>query len=147
LIHDWPSVFPAMNRIEQCVMVTATGCALFVLASCTPDPSGRTLLADSSERVCQLTGDTDWLTGAATTSQSATQFGFLGTDLGYPVEHGDRLALFFGDSRFNRPEIPPKPGDLPITGPESFPADDAIGWVTARTSADTDPMPGPDDQS
>ena len=122
-----------MNRIEQCLIVAAAGCALVVLDACTPDPSGKTLLADTSERVCQLTGNTDWLTGAATTSQSETQFGFLGTDLGYPVEHGDRLALFFGDSRFNRPEIPPKPGDLPITGPESFRPDDAIGWVTTRT--------------
>jgi hypothetical protein len=122
-----------MNRIEQYLVVAATGCVLAVLGACTPDPSGRTLSADTSERICQLTGDKDWLTGAPTTSQSATLYGFLGTDLGYPVEHGDRLALFFGDSRFRRPDIPPKPGDLPVTGPESVRADDAIGWVTTRT--------------
>jgi hypothetical protein len=118
-----------MNRIEQCLIVAATGCALLLLGACTVDPSGRTLSADTSELVCQLTGDTDWLTGVSTTSKSATIYGFLGSDLGYPVEHGDRLALFFGDSRFNRLETPPKPGDRP----ESFRADDAIGWVTTRT--------------
>ena len=71
-----------MNRIEQFLNVAATSCAVVVLGACTPDPSGKTLSADTSERVCQLTGDTDWLTGAATTSQSATRHGFLGTDLG-----------------------------------------------------------------
>ena len=128
-----PPGLPSMIRIEQCLIVAATGCTLVVLGACTPDPSGRALSADTSERVCQLTGDTDWLTGAATTSQSATRYGFLGTDLGYPVEHGGRLALFFGDSRFNRPDIPPKPGALPISGLESIAPDDAIGWVETRT--------------
>src|ERR1700716_1032084 len=118
-----------MNCIEQRLIVAATGCALVVLGACTTDPSGKTLSADTSERFCQLTVDTDWLLRTPTTSKSETLFGFRGSDLGYPVEHGDRLALFFGDSRFNRPETPPKPGDLP----ESFPADDAIGWVTTQT--------------
>ena len=129
----FPPALPPIHRFEQCLRIAVACCSLVALGACTSDPSGKSVSAQTSERICQLTGDTDWLTGSATTSQSATRHGFLGTDLGYPVEHGDQLALFFGDSRFNRPEIPPKPGDLPITGPESFRADDAIGWVTSRT--------------
>lgn len=118
-----------MSVIRHYLFVAATGFALVVLGACTRDPSGAMLLAQPTERVCQLTADTDWLTGAATTSQSATRFGFLGTDLGYPVEHDNSMVLFFGDSRFSPRQVTSQP-DLPNTGPESVPPDDAIGWVT-----------------
>jgi hypothetical protein len=72
-------------------------CWLFsALGACSPDPSGKTLSVDVSERVCQLTGETDWVTGASTTSKSKSAFGLVGTDLGYPVEHKGRMAFFFG---------------------------------------------------
>jgi hypothetical protein len=68
-----------MNRIEQCLIVAATGCALVVLGACTTDPSGKTLSAETSERVCQLTGDTDWLLRTPTTSKARhfSDFGAL----------------------------------------------------------------------
>ena len=100
---------------------------LFVLAACSPDPSGKTLSFDASKKVCQLTGETDWDTGEATTARTQSAFGFVGTDLGYPVEHNNRMALFFGDSRFE----PPRKVDASY--PESGPPDDAIGWVSTHT--------------
>lgn len=98
----------------------AVCCLLLALAACSADPSGKTLSADTSVRVCQLTGDVDWLTGLPTTSRSESEFGLIGTDLGYPVEHNGRMALLFGDSRIN-----PSRGATQLGPP-----DDAIGWVS-----------------
>ena len=89
-----------MKVIKYCLFVAATGFALVVLIArtrdlSTRDPTGSTLLAQPTERVCQLTGDTDWLTHAPTASQTGKRFGFLGTDLGYPVEHDNSMVLFF----------------------------------------------------
>jgi hypothetical protein len=82
-----------------------------------------TLTYGPSEKVCQLTGETDWSTGMPTTTQTQ-QFGMKGTDLGYPVEHNGRLALLFGDTR-TIPELPQH---------DAFgPPDDAVGWITSRT--------------
>src|SRR5450432_1532170 len=52
----------------------------------------------SSEKVCQLTGDTDWETGQPTAAGTLRNFGLDGVDLGYPVEHAGKLILLFGDS-------------------------------------------------
>ncbi len=95
-------------------------------------PSGNSLSFGPSQKVCQLTGDTDWDTEAATTARTESNFGFLGTDLGYPVEynagnHPNGMALFFGDSRFNPPRR------IDAENPESGEADDAIGWVSTQT--------------
>jgi hypothetical protein len=96
---------------------------LLILSACSPDPSGKELSFGATEKVCQLTGDKDWATHADTTARTGTRFSFFGTDLGYPVEHNDRMVLFFGDSR-----IP-----LPQKRDESGPPDDAIGFVFTHT--------------
>ena len=108
-------------------VIAAVWSLLFALAACSPDPSGETLSFDASEKVCQLTGETDWDTGADTTARTKSRFGFVGTDLGYPVEHNGRMALFFGDSRFDPPR------NVDVSQPESGPPDDAIGWVSTHT--------------
>jgi hypothetical protein len=82
-----------------------------------------------SEKVCQLTGEKDWASGDPTTTTfNTTQSGLMGTDLGYPVEHNQRLALLFGDTRSN----PPRGSD------EIGPPDDAVGWITSRTPPTAD---------
>ncbi len=82
-----------------------------------------------SEKVCQLTGDLDWETGAPTAARTFTNFGLDAVDLGYPVEHAGKLILLFGDS------WPPPHGG----GAEGeIPPDDAVGFTT-RTQP-----PGPD---
>lgn len=78
-----------------------------------------------SEKVCQLTSDTDWESGIPTTALTQTRFGLGATDLGYPVEHRGRLALLFGDTW---PTHQAHPGDA------INPADDAVGWITSRTA-------------
>jgi hypothetical protein len=51
----------------------------------------------SSRKVCQLIGDLDLETRQPTVSQSASEFDIMHTDLGYPVEQGNRTWFFFGD--------------------------------------------------
>jgi hypothetical protein len=55
-------------------------------------PSGR------SQKVCQLTGDTNFQNRAPTKNLTETGFQGAGTDLGYPFEHDGRLYFLFGDT-------------------------------------------------
>lgn len=61
-------------------------------------PSGR------SQKVCQLTGDTDFQYRAPTTNRSESRFSVGGTDLGYPFEHDGRLYFLFGDTGGSTPD-------------------------------------------
>jgi hypothetical protein len=101
------------------------------------DPSGNSLSFGSSQKVCQLTGKEDWDTreNIAARTGADLEFGFTGTDLGYPIEHNsvnhpNAMALFFGDSRFHPPR-----GNA--SSPEAVP-DDAIGWVSTHTPPTSD---------
>jgi hypothetical protein len=51
-----------------------------------------------SEKICQLTGSIDKETSEKTTNDTA-RFNLGATDLGYPVDDGTTLWLYFGDSR------------------------------------------------
>jgi hypothetical protein len=53
----------------------------------------------SGEKICHLTGDTDWETGQPTAARTFSNFGLDAVDLGYPVEHAGKLILLFGDSQ------------------------------------------------
>ncbi len=79
-------------------------------------------IAAATEKVCQLTGDTDWESGTPTAARTFTRFGLDATDLGSPVEHDGKLVLLFGDS------WPPPHGGGPAG---EVPPDDAVG-VTHR---------------
>ena len=61
----------------------------------------------ATEKICQLTGDTDWETGRPTPGRTLSNFGLDAADLGYPVEHAGKLILLFGDSW--PPPHPPAP--------------------------------------
>jgi len=74
----------------------------------------------TSDKICQLTGDTDWETGRPTAARTSTNFGLDAADLGYPVEHNGKLILLFGDSWRARHQGTVK---------EEEPAD-AVGLVT-----------------
>ncbi|MGH3715147.1 MAG: DUF4185 domain-containing protein [Micromonosporaceae bacterium] len=67
-----------------------------------------------SEKVCQLTGGFDREQLKTTTNDTANRGTMTGTDLGYPVDDGNQLTLFFGDSR---------PDDGPVN---EFRLDDAV---------------------
>ena len=80
-------------------------------------------LVGSSQKICQLTGDTDWTTNQPTAARTNTNFGLLGVDLGFPVDSGagGPLYFLFGDA-------------FPSTTGNVIPPDDAIGYTT-RTAA------------
>lgn len=104
-------------------IVRTTLIVVVPLAVSTCSPADQRLTFETSEKVCQLTGDKDWVTGKPMRKFPSTFFGLGGTDLGYPVEHNGRLALLFGDTR----TVPPLPPHQ-----EFGPPDDAIAWVTSR---------------
>jgi Domain of unknown function (DUF4185) len=85
----------------------------------------------TSQKVCQLTGDVDWETGQPTAARTLTNFGLDAVDLGYPVEHNDKLMFLFGDTR-------------PTThtggrGPAAeIPPDDSVGFTTRRAPPGND---------
>lgn len=80
-------------------------------------------LVGSSQKICQLTGDTDWTTNLPTAARTNTNFGLVAVDLGFPVDSGadGPLYFLFGDAR-------------PSTTANPIPPDDALG-VTTRTAA------------
>jgi hypothetical protein len=57
-----------------------------------------------SQKVCQLTGGTDYQMESPTRSQSLSRYSVGGTDLGYPFEHDGRLYLLFGDTAGSVPD-------------------------------------------
>lgn len=77
----------------------------------------------NSEKICQLTGDTDWETGQPTAARTFRNFGLDAVDLGYPVEHAGKLILLFGDSW---------PPHHPGGAAGEIPPDDAVGVVVRR---------------
>ena len=89
---------------------------------------GQPVLIGVSEKICQLTGDTDWVTGQPTAARTLTEFGLDATDLGYPVEVGDKLFFLFGDS-WPRIKSP---------GAGEVPPNDAIGFTIRTTPPNED---------
>jgi hypothetical protein len=103
---------------------------LAIFAGVLADPSTHAgasslMLIGSSTKVCQLTGDTDWLTGLPTATQTNTRFGLQAVDLGFPVDSGHGpLYFLFGDAR-------------PATTFNPIPPDDALGWTIRTTPPDS----------
>jgi uncharacterized protein (TIGR03437 family) len=52
----------------------------------------------SSQKVCQLVGEIDRQTGQPTVSQTETNYGLAGNDLGSSFEHNGKLWFLFGDT-------------------------------------------------
>jgi len=77
----------------------------------------------TSDKICQLTGEVDWETGAPTAARTFSNFGLDAVDLGYPVEHDGKLVLLFGDTW-------PPPHGGGAAG--EIPPDDAVGITTRR---------------
>ncbi|MBS0384199.1 MAG: DUF4185 domain-containing protein [Proteobacteria bacterium] len=111
------------TSLNAVMAIAVSLCAIAV----SPRAHAATLsVVGSSAKVCQLTGETDWLSGAPTNAQTLSRYGLMGIDLGFPVESDTgALYMLFGDA------VPPRhpPGSLP-----TVPPDDALG-VTTRTAA------------
>ena len=73
-----------------------------------------------SEKICQLTGGMDRETFVTTTNNTEFNSHLARTDLGYPVDDGTTLKLYFGDSRT---------GVGPLV-PDEWGYDDTFGYST-----------------
>jgi hypothetical protein len=83
-------------------------------------------LVGSSEKVCQLVGETDWQTGQPTAARTVSNFGLAAVDLGFPVDSGaGPLFFLFGDAL---------PDQTPL---RPVPPDDAIGVSTRKAAPDS----------
>ena len=87
----------------------------------------------STQKVCQLVGETDQEFNKPTVNQTESRFGLAGNDLGYSFEHNGKLFFLFGDSMptatFNgKPNL----GKDPPRTPDD---NDAIAYTT-DTSVD-----------
>lgn len=84
-------------------------------------------LVGASNKICQLTGDTDWATGAPTAARTWTNAKLFAVDLGYPVDSGaGGLYFLFGDAW--------PLGHIPL---DPLFADDAMGFTTRTAVPDT----------
>ncbi len=85
-------------------------------------------VAGSSQKICQLVGETDRELNQPTASQTASRFGLVSTDLGYSFEHNGKLFFLFGDS-IPSATFEGKPNTLqdPPRNPDD---NDAIGFTT-----------------
>jgi hypothetical protein len=83
-------------------------------------------LVGSSQKICQLTGDTDWTLNQPTAAQTNTNYHLVGVDLGFPVDAGSGGPLFFlfGDA-------------FPSTTGNPIPPDDAMGYTTRTAAPDS----------
>src|ERR1700690_260749 len=52
----------------------------------------------STQKICQLVGETDREFNKPTFNQTESRFGLAGNDLGYSFEHNGKLFFLFGDS-------------------------------------------------
>jgi hypothetical protein len=100
--------------------------ALLAALMAVPAAAATLSVVGANAKVCQLTGQNDWLTGQPTDAQTLSRYGLRGVDLGFPVESGgEALYLLFGDTVPNGHP----PGAYP-----TVPPDDAVGR-TRRTAA------------
>jgi len=98
-------------------------------ASAAETPPAPLTRVGNSEKICQLTGDTDWETGQPTAAVTLRNFGLDAVDLGYPVEHAGKLILLFGDSW---------PARHPAGPAGEVPPDDAVGVIIRREPPSND---------
>jgi hypothetical protein len=104
-----------------CALSAALMC---LLGPAAPAGASALMVTSPSAKVCQLTGQTDWLNGQPTNAETQSKYGLFGIDLGFPVESSTgQLLLLFGDS------VPP--GHPPL---DTVTPDDGTGWTT-RTAA------------
>jgi hypothetical protein len=110
-----------MNKLLVC---TAALTGMLALARA---DDNITYVAGSTQKICQVTGETDHEFNTPTASQTETRYGLVGADLGYSFEHNGRLFFLFGDAsptvKFNGNNNGPT--DPPRTSMEN----DAIGFV------------------
>jgi hypothetical protein len=94
-------------------------------------PGAIAFVPGSTQKVCQLTGETDRQLNQPTVNQTETRWGPVGNDLGYSFEHDGKLFFVFGDSA-PTPKFKgqPKGPNSPLRLPDD---NDAIAFTTDTT--------------
>jgi hypothetical protein len=111
-----------MRLLRAIAMLTAAAAVLVLVV---PAEAETLSVVGASTKICQLTGQTDWLTGQPTDALTQSRYGLTGIDLGFPVESDSGTLYFlFGDAVPN--------GHPPGSNP-AVPPDDGLGKTT-RTS-------------
>jgi len=72
--------------------------ALWCCACAIAQPADPIWVPGSTQKVCQPNGEIDYETGKPTVSQTQTNYGLAGDDLGASFEHNGKLWLLFGDT-------------------------------------------------
>jgi hypothetical protein len=115
-----------MRNALTCAIVVAF---LGLMGPATTAGASTLSVIGSSAKVCQLTGQTDWITGQPTNAQTNAKYGLHGVDLGFPVEsESGQLLLLFGDV---------DPSGHAMNAPPSLPPDDATGYTTRTAAPDS----------
>ncbi len=83
-------------RLAPISWMLSTGLA--VATASTTTAQELVYVPNSTQRVCQLTGDVDRATGMPTLSRTGQRFGVNATDLGSSLEHKGKLYFLFGDT-------------------------------------------------
>src|ERR1700719_2086774 len=82
-------------RMKKILIFSAALLSMTAAAQST-DP---VLVAGSSQKVCQPNGQNDYQTQQPTVSQTQSNYGLGGDDLGASFEHNGKLWLLFGDTQ------------------------------------------------
>lgn len=90
----------------------------------------------SSQKVCQLVGEPDHGTGQPADSQTETNYGLAGNDLGSSFEHNGKLGFLLGDTH-PTPTFNGKP-NLQTDPPRVASDNDSVGF-TRRSNPDSVP--------
>jgi hypothetical protein len=93
-----------MRAARAFLVVMAATLRVFAGASAA-EPDELVYVPNSTQRVCQLTGDFDRAAGIPTLSQTHKRFGVIATDLGSSFEHKGKLYFLFGDTHRIQPPL------------------------------------------
>jgi hypothetical protein len=103
-------------------------------ASVQPSPANTIFYVPGSiQKVCQVTGDTDFQFRQPTVSLTQTRYGLVRADHGYSFEHDGKIFFLFGDTH-PTPKFNGKP-DSQTDPPRTPDGNDAIGYMSDSSSA------------
>lgn len=95
------------RRTRKAAFVAILGSSLALLSVPGPTSQAQPLsvryVPGSSQKVCQVTGESDTERQQPTLNRTASRFGVGGTDLGASFEHQGRMYFLFGDTIGRRP--------------------------------------------
>src|ERR1700680_2861276 len=75
------------------ILAMLTLAAMVAASAAETGAPGPVVRIGTTDKICQLTGDTDWESGRPTPGRTFANFGLDAADLGYPVEHSGKLIL------------------------------------------------------